>query len=272
MTWKAGDTVGVPVYLESAAGGPQTYSSLAAFQTAGWTATFYQGATALASQPAVTLAPIGTTGTHTLTFLLPAGVDFILILPPTGFRSDPAMLTMIVPSQDTDSLASTIVAAVGGPATATAVTAFDFTIIEGDNFVPQEFTVPLASLRVLDTTSNIIFQYADLTDITAVPWTAVSSARGAWNQLPANTPNFNFSTVFTDKVNRKVAIGFYNAVPAAAVVVNPDGTADTLATQVSTVYKYDIQLQPPAGSTYAGRKFTVVTGNLTIIRQQTTSP
>ena len=271
MTWKTGDTVGIPVYLESAAGVAQTYASWAAFLAAGWTAIFYQGATALASQPVVTLSSIAN-GNHVMSFILPSGVDAIQITPPFGFRSDPAFMLLIVPSQDIDSLAASIVAAVGGPATPTGVTAFDFSVVEGDNFPPQEFTIPLSALRVIDTSSNSIVQFADLSDISAVPWTVASSARGLWNENPANAVSFSFSAVITDKVNRKVAIGFFSAVPAAAVVVNPDGTADTSGSQGQTAYKYDIQLQPPAGSTYAGRKLTVVTGNFTVVRQQTTTP
>lgn len=272
MTWKTGDTVSLPFYTETVAGVGTAYANAAAFTGAGWTMVFYRGSTALASQPTVAIAPISTTGWHTATFILPSGVDHILITAPANFRSDPSDILLIVPTADTDALQASIVAAVGGPATPTGVTAFDFSVVEGDNFPPQEFTIPLTALRVIDTAGNSIVQFADLSDITAVPWTIASSARGLWNENPANAVTFSFSAIITDKVNRKVAIGFFNTVPAAAVVVNPDGTADSTGIQAQTTFKYDIQLQPPAGSTYAGRKLTVVIGNFTVVRQQTTTP
>jgi len=272
MTWKAGDTVALVAYLETAAGVPTVYATYAAFVSAGWGLTFYSAATALATQPTIALAPISTGGIHSLSFILPAGVDSLIFNPPSGMRSDPAFQVLIVPSQDTDSLAASISAVVGGPAVATGATAFDFTSIEADNFVPQQFTIPLSALQVLDTSTKTVVQYADLSDIGGQPWTIAASARGSWNRLPANAVTFAYAPVITDKINRKIALGFGITVPAAAVVTNPDGTADTTGSQVSTTVQYDIQLQPPVGSTYAGIRLTVVTGNHTIIRQQTTSP
>lgn len=272
MTWKAGDTVALVAYFESAAGVPQVYANLAAFVAAGWSLTFYSAAVALASQPTVIMAPIGTGGVHSMSFILPYGVDSMIWNPPSGFRSDPAFQVLIVPAQDADSLAASIAAAVGGPSAATGTTSFDFTTIEADNFIPQQFTVSLTSLQVLDTTSKIVFQYPDLSDIGGQPWTIAASARGAWNRLPASSITFAYSPVITDKVNRKIAIGFGISAPAGAVVLNPDGTADSTGSQVSTTFQYDIQLQPPVGSTYAGVRLTVVKGNHTILRQQTTSP
>ena len=272
MTWKAGDTVALVAYLESASGVPQVYASYAAFVAAGWSLTFYSAAVALSSQPTITLAPISTGGIHSLSFILPAGVDSLIFNPPSGMRSDPAFQVLIVPSQDTDSLAASIAAVVGGPAVAIGATAFDFTTIEADNFVPVQFTIPLTALQVLDTATKTVVQYADLSDISAQPWTIAASARGAWNRLPASAITFAYAPVITDKVNRKIALGFGISAPAGAVVLNPDGSADTTGAQVSTTFQYDIQLQPPVGSTYAGIRLTVVTGNHTILRQQTTSP
>ena len=105
MTWKAGDTVALVAYLESASGVPQVYASYAAFVAAGWSLTFYSAAVALSSQPTITLAPISTGGIHSLSFILPSGVDSLIFNPPSGMRSDPAFQVLIVPSQDTDSLA-----------------------------------------------------------------------------------------------------------------------------------------------------------------------
>jgi hypothetical protein len=273
MTWKTGDTAPLPVYMETAAGAPVVYASYAAFVAAGWSAVFYSGAVALASQPAITIAPIGATGWHALTFILPAGVDHLLITPPSAaFRSDPANYPLVVPAADTDALLAAIVAAVGGPANPVGVTVFDFTSVEGDNFVPQEFTIPLSSLRLLDVASKAIVQYADLSDIGGQPWTVTAQARGAWNRLPASAVSFAYSPVISDKVNRKVALGFPVTAPAGAVVVNPDGTPDTTGSQTSTAYQFDIQLQPPSGSTFAGERLSPVIGTHTIIRQQTTSP
>lgn len=274
MTWKAGDSVSVSVYTESAAGVPQTYVNWTAFLAAGWTATFFLGSVALSTQPTVVLAPVpGNPGWHSLTFLLPVGVNHILVTPPTGYRSDPADLTLITPSADTDSLASSIVAALGGPTNSSGFQTFDFSSIEGDNFPPQVFTIPTAALQVLDA-SGIVFQYADMSDIGGQPWTIAASARGNWaaGQLPSNSVAFSYLAVITSKINRQVAISFPASVPAGAVVVNSDGTADTTGASASSVYKYDIQIIPPTGSTYAGRKLTVVAGNHTIYRQQTTSP
>lgn len=272
MTWKAGDTVALVAYLESASGVPQVYANYAAFVAAGWSLTFYAAAIALASQPTITMAAIGTGGMHSMSFILPSGVDSLIFNPPSGMRSDPAFQMLIVPAQDTDSLAASIAAVVGGPAVATGATAFDFTSIEADNFVPQQFTIPLSALQVLDTTTKQVFQYPDMSDIGGQPWTIAASARGSWNRLPGNAVTFSYSPVITDKVNRRIALGFGIAAPGTAVVVNPDGTADTAGAQVSTTFQYDIQLQPPTGSTYAGIRLTVVTGNHTIIRQQTTTP
>lgn len=272
MTWKAGDTVALVAYLETAAGVPSVYANYAAFVSGGWSLTFYSASVALPSQPTVIIAPIATGGIHSLSFILPSGVDSLIFNPPVGSRSDPAFQILIVPAQDTDSIAASIVSALGGPAAATGVTSYDFTSIEGDNFIPQQFTIPLASLQVLDTATKTVVQYADLSDIGAQPWTIAASARGVWNQAPASAVSFNYSPVITDKVNRKIALGFGISTPVGAVVVNADGTADTNGIQAATSFIYDIQLQPPAASTYAGIRLTVVTGHHTIVRQQTTSP
>ena len=270
MTWKAGDAVNLPVYLESNAGVPATYASWSAFLAAGWTAIFYQGTTALDTQPTITVAPV-TSGWHNLAFTLPAGVDSLIITPPAGFTSTPATMILIVPTNDTDSLTSFLAAAVGGSTSTSQTQAFDFTTIEGDNFAPITFTIPLTALRVLDTSSRLVYQYADLTDIGGQPWTIAASARGAWNRAPASAVSYDFAAVIPDKANRIVAIGFPTTVPAGAIVCNSDGSADTAGAQTSTSYAYDIQLKPPVGSTYAGIRLTVVAGTHTITRQQTTS-
>lgn len=272
MTWKSGDTVALVAYLESAAGAPQVYANYAAFVAAGWALTFYSASTPLGTQPTIIMTAIGTAGLHSVSFILPAGVDSLIFIPPAGMRSDPAFQMLIVPGQDTDSLAASIAAVVGGPAVATGATAFDFTSIEQDNFIPQQFTVPLTALQVLDTATKTVVQYVDLSDIGGQPWTIAASARGSWNRLPASGVTFSYSPVITDKVNRRIALGFGISVPAGAVVLNADGSADTTGAQVSSTFQYDIQLQPPVGSTYAGIRLTVVTGNHTILRQQTTSP
>ncbi len=272
MTWKTGDAVSLPIYLQTTAGVAVSYANAGAFLAAGWLITWYSGSTALSSQPSYTLAPIGANGWHTAAFTLPAGVDHALVTAPAGFRGDPADYVLVTPNDDTDSLAASVAAAVGTTLPGSSMQALDFTIVEGDNFQPQSFTIPASALAFIDTTLKSIVTYADLSDIGGQPWTIVASARGAWNELPANAVDFSFSAVVTSKTNRTIAIGFASTVPAGAVVKNPDGTADSTGSQTSTPYKYDVQLQPPAASTYAGTKLTVVTGTCTIIRQQTTSP
>ncbi len=272
MTWKAGDTVSLPVYLLAANGSPKLYANWAAFLADGWALTFYRTATALASQPTVTLLPVGAAGCHTVTFILPQGVDHILITPPGTARSDPADILLVVGNTDNDSLASSIAAVTGRPTVPVGAQAFNFTIIEGDNFLPVEFTIQSTQLQFLDTGSSSIVGYNDLSDIGGFPWTVVASARGSWNELPASAVNFSFDVVITSKTLNKVAVSFAGSVPAGAKVVNADGTTDTTGFTPQTNYLYDIQLQPPAGSTYAGRKLTPIVGVVTIKRQQTTTP
>lgn len=58
----------------------------------------------------------------------------------------------------------------------------------------------------------------------------------------------------------------YGSAPTAALSVASDGSV------ASRTFRVDVQLQPPAASTYAGSKLTVVSFNLIINRQQTTTP
>lgn len=271
MVWKSGDTVDVPIYLETLAGAPATYANYAAFIAATWSITWYQGATALSSQPTYTVVPIGSTGVHAITFILPYGVTHFQVSAPATHRSDPFIVPLITGYADIDSVDSRIAPTIGTPVANSSLITYDFTSVEGDNFTPQEFTIPSGVLKFINT-SGVITSYSDLSDISAVAWTIAASARRIRNQIPANAVDFSYTAIISSKTLRKVAIGFYGTPPAAAKVQNDDGTADTAGTVLSTAYRYDIQLVPPVGSTYASAKLTVVSGTHTIRRQQTTSP
>lgn len=270
MTWKTGDTVAIPVYFETTAGVPTVYANLAAFTSAVGAFTFYQGGAAISSPPTPTLTPQASTGWHHLSFVLPAGVDTILITKPSGIIANPDAYLLITPNADTDAVAATLAGTVGTPVAGSTFTVNDFTTIEGDNRIVQEFTIPVASLVVLDATIGK-YQYTDLSDISGVAWTIAAQARGPWNQLPGATVDFSYAAAITDKVLCKVAIG-WTSVPAGAVVKNSDGTTDSTGVIPATTYLFDVQLVPPVGSTYATAKLTVIVGTHTIRRQQTTTP
>lgn len=271
MTWKTGDTVALPIYFESTAGVPTAYASLAGFQSAGGAFTFYQGGSAVGSPPTPTLTPQASTGWHWLTFVLPNGVDTVLVTKPSGIVANWEAAVLVVPNADDDSIAALLAGTVGTPVAGSVFSQNDFTTIEGDIGVVQEITIPAAALTVFDSTLGK-YQFTDLSDIGGQPWTVASSARGSWNELPGNPPSFSYDAVISDKVNRKVCIGFNTASPAGAIVCNPDGTTDSTGSVAQTAYLYDIQLKPPVGSTYAAKKITIAVGTHTIKRQQTTTP
>jgi hypothetical protein len=272
VTWKAGDTVTLPVFFETDAGVAQSFANAAAFIGAGGNFTWYNAGVALASQPTWTLAPQGQAGSHALTFVLPAGVDIILPTYPAGIRSDPWAFLLVTPIADTDALNAIVAGFTSVPVAGASFSSFDLLSIEGDIGPVWEFQIPAASLVVFDPTLGK-YSFTDLSDVGGNPWRIAAQARGPWGagQLPASAVAWTYTATITDKVNRKVAIGWATS-PAGALVVNPDGSPDTAGTQPQSQYLFDIQLQPPVGSTYAAYKLTVVVGTHTIKRQQTTSP
>ncbi len=271
MTWKTGDTVAIPIYFESTAGVPTVYANLAAFTSATGAFTFYQAAAAISSPPTPTLTPQASTGWHWLTFVLPAGVNSILVTKPSGIVPSWEAELLITPNADEDSVAATIAGTVGTPVAGSNFSGYDFSTIEGDIGVVQEITIPAAALVVYSATLGK-YTYTDLSDIGGQPWTIAAQARGDWNELPGNTVDFSYDAFISDKVNRKVTIGFDTSSPAGALVKAADGTTDSTGKVQATTYLYDIQLKPPTGSTYQAKKITVVVGTHTIRRQQTTTP
>lgn len=267
MTWKTGDSVAIPVKLETAAGAALDYANQAAFVAAGGAIVWYSGATALGVQPTYTVGNIGS-GWHAITFTLPAGVDHMLITAPASGVANPVDVLLITPTYDTDSIyAATIALAVPVSVPVSGfiggAQSYDFNSIEADS-VSQQFQIPLASLKVFNPGGALIYQFADLSDIGGFPWRIDATARAtdAASQLPSASPAYTFSCAITDKINRYVAIG-WDIAPAGAVVSAVDGTLN------SKPFKYDIQLRPPTGSTYASYKLTVATGVHTIYRQET---
>jgi hypothetical protein len=267
MTWKSGDSVSLPVEFQTAAGAAQTYANAAAFTGASGNIEWYNGTALLSPQPTWTLAPIGVTGVHALTFALPAGVNHIRITLPAGIVTGSTTILLPVGTSDSDSIAAQITA---GDTVVVPIAGFsqdtqnrDFTTVEGDSFV-EEFTIPASALVVYNP-SGAPFQFADLSDISGNAWRIDAVARGTdpASQIPGASPAFTYLTTHISKTARTIAIGFDTA-PAGAVVNNTDGAIS------QRDFDYDIQLRPPVGSTYAAYKLTVVRGKHTITRQRTT--
>jgi len=268
MTWKQGDTVSLPVYIESGAGVPLVFANAAAFVAAGWAATWYNGATALVTQPTYTLSPIGSTGWHAIGFALPGvGVTHLRFIAPSSEVANPADYLLVSPIYDTDAINSNVTSLFTQnpvPVSVASVRTTTITSTEGRSFV-ESFTIDAALLRVLDTTSDVVYTWANLADIGGNPWRIYASARAtdAASQLPSNPVTFSYSAEITSKTNRTIAIGFTSSVPAGAVVSASDGTIP------SKSFLFDVYLMPPTGSTYASYKIPVLSGTHTIMRQQT---
>lgn len=351
MTFRSGDIVSLELKLASIFGPAYapTYANYAAFVAAGWAVSFWKAGAVLSIQPTISaLVPdTANDGTHYLSVTLPQGVCVARIIPPAS-RTDLYSVydfQLIVPYADTDTIQATLNATSGTVVTGSTVTTVsDIAFIEGDSFQVQ-FTVPTSALKIFDLTNKLIYQYADLSDISAAAWTIAAQARYPTEngQIPGAPVAFSFQAAVLDKVNRYVGIGWQTApsgavvddiLPSAptvtvagnlitgatggtgghiygtnaivialtggggtggalaATVVNGQVTGYTVTTAgtgyatpptaalsiqsdgtiLSRSFKFDVQLQPPAGSTYAGAKLSAINGNIVVYRQQTTTP
>lgn len=229
MTWKTGDNVSLPIYLESNAGAAQTYANQAAFAAASWTLTWYQAGAALGSQPTYTVTPLGSTGIHWFNFNLPAGVDSMVIGNPTGFRSDPAAIVLTTPTSDTDAIVSVLNTATGTPINNGIQTSYSFSVAEGDSFI-KALTVPAAALTDFG-----------LTDLSGT-WTTTAAGRD-----PADTttgaPAFVMTVAIVNAAARTITMGWGSTFPSGAALT----TSDIL--NGSKAWLYDVQLKTTVSNT-----------------------
>jgi hypothetical protein len=224
MTFKTGDAVSLPIYLESNAGAAQTYANQAAFIAATWTLTWYQAGVALASQPTYTVTPLGSTGIHFIGFTLPYGVDTIVVGAPSGFRSDPAAMVIVTPTGDTDSILSALATASGTPINNGAQTTYAFFVPEGDSFI-KALTVPASALTDFG-----------LSDFSTGTWIVTAAGRDP-GDTTTNPPAFVMTGAIVSAAARTVTIGWGSIFPTGAML-----TASDIANGSKT-WKFDAQFR-----------------------------
>lgn len=229
MTWKTGDNVSLPIYLESNAGAAQTYANQAAFLAASWTLTWYQAGVALGTQPTYTVTPLGSTGIHWFNFNLPAGVDSIIVGNPTGFRSDPAAIVLTTPTSDTDAIVSVLNTASGTPINNGIQTSYSFSVAEGDSFI-KTLTVPAAALTDFG-----------ITDLTGT-WTTTAAGRDPTDST-TGSPAFVMTVAILSGAARTITMGWGSTFPAGAAM----SAGDIL--NGSKAWLYDVQLKTTVSNT-----------------------
>lgn len=230
MTWKAGDSVSLPIWLYGPTGLALTFANVAAFNAAGWVLSWIQGAAILSTQPTYTITPdptsAGLDGRHFLTYALPAGVSSIDVQMPTGaFYSFDQV--QIVCSNDEDSLAAGF--ARGSAVTSSNVTTStlaDQSCTEGDGFAFLLPAVLPSQLAFYDATNKTITTFATLADISATAWTVACQARRIENngELPTVPVAFSLLAAIQSKSGNTLVVG-WDAPPTGCQIDDIQGTA-----------------------------------------------
>lgn len=223
MTWKTGDTVSIPLRLETLAGLALSYASLAAFNADGWAIVFRQAGAALASPPTVALTADPTiAGLHYATFLLPAGVDTMAITGPVTYRVDNSAWLLITPNNDEDAISAQLASAAATPVAVARLNQYDWTVTEGDSFL-KGMSWPSASLSD--------FGYADFSSLT---WSLTGAVRSL-TDTSTSTPAAVLKAEIVSTTLLTITAGWGGAFPAGLAMQ----AADILAGSKS--WRYDIQ-------------------------------
>lgn len=235
MTWKAGDAITIPIYLEQLGVGGVTYANLAAANAAGWAWGFWQGAAVLASPPAISLTPMATApaGWHVLGFAIPTGVDQLLTTTPAGYQASWDAAELIAGLADDDLVYNAILATVGVPQPAGQLTASaSYKTTEGDGFW-QQITVPAGLLTP--------FGYADLS---AAGWT-VSGAVRDQTDTGTGAPAAVLQGFVFDGASRIIQFGWGAAYPSGLAL-----NATDIGNGGKT-WNYDVQIKLPIATPVA---------------------
>lgn len=233
MTWKAGDSVSLPIILSDNLGNGLAYATATAFTAAGWSLSWVQGSVALATQPTFTLLPdpSGQPGVNFVTFSLPAGVTTLEVIPPAGsgyFASKVEVL--VVCANDEDSLAANFTrgtVAVTSPATTSALP--DQPVTEGDAFAFPLPALPTGALSFY--VAGGVTTYSTLADIGGQPWTVACQARRTQNngELPAVAPAFSLLASIVSKTGNTLVVG-WDTPPVGAQIDDTQATGTAVLT------------------------------------------
>lgn len=206
-----GVTASKVLYLFDSGGNALSYSSAAAFTSAGWNLTWYNtSGVALTTQPAWSLAPLGSGGRHLVTYTWPTGVWQAVPTVPSGM-ADPGTWGGEGTTYDDDSLGGLIATSQGTPGVQSAADANLGDVVTGDSWNSGTLYIPLGKLTPFGKV------YADL----ASGWTITAGLKSQpADTMVAATATFG-TTVATDGA---FSIG-WTTFPTAMVLASPGTSA-----------------------------------------------
>lgn len=161
-----GDTVPIPVQLETSAGVAATYADKTAFVAASWNLTFLDAAgDALATQPTWAIKSLGG-GLHSITYTVPSGYYLAQITIPSGFVSNVYGWSSQGETYDNDSLGGALQSAAGQTLGETRTTGALEDLVNGDS-LNYTITIPESALTRVGGASLTALLGATPTGITA---------------------------------------------------------------------------------------------------------